>query len=217
MDKKPLQSNVFSETVMKNLQNLTDMSMEFYGSMLDNMTGNTAQFSKNLAQLSKTALEPLRSMFPGGDSCPPKHTCPPHCIASIFRKATTGERIVIPFHVKNDCAEARTYRVGIRELLDQDGKPAPKQPVLSKDTLNLPPYSSQRILVSADLEDFKTGTYSAEIVLREKEFNQNICFTIVVGDAEGITVCPYEEKKFKLRWQSCRSHYYCEPPRKPNS
>jgi hypothetical protein len=216
MDKKPLQSNVFSEAVMKNLQTLTDMSMEFYGSMLDNMTGNTAQFSKNLAQLSKTAFEPLRSIFPSSESCPPKQECPPHCIASIFRKAAPGERIVIPFHVENDCAETRSYRVGVRELLDEDGKPAVKQPVLNKDSLTLPPYSRQRVLVSLDLEGFNVGTYTAELVLREKEFNQNVCLTIDVCDTPGVVVRPYEEKKFRLKWQSWKSHYYCEPPRKHN-
>ncbi|MGB5943672.1 MAG: hypothetical protein WBG71_12390 [Leeuwenhoekiella sp.] len=213
MNNKPLQSNVFSDTVMDNLQNLTDMSMEFYSTMLNNVTGNNSQFSENVSQLGKNALQPLKSMFNSGDCCPPKEECPPHCLTTIHRQAMPGERIVVPFQVYNDCNTAKNYQIGVRSLTDQDGNPAPDQPHLNKHSIQLQPHAKERVLVVLDLGNFSTGNFSTEVVLREREYNQNICLNITVTDRSGPLVTPFEEKKYKLKWQSWKSHYYCEPKR----
>jgi hypothetical protein len=211
MENKTLRSNVFSDSAMENLQTLTDISTEFYSTLLNNMTGNNTLFRKNIGQLGKNALDPFKAIFNTGDCCPPKEECPPHCIESIFRRAMVGERIVVPFNVKNDCEKTKIYQVGIREMTDQDGNPASVQPKLNKSSVSLQPYASERVLVMLDLAKMEKATYTAEIVLRENEFNQNICLTVDVGDHATTTVTPYEEKKFKLKWQSWRSHFYCEP------
>ncbi|WP_339697962.1 hypothetical protein [uncultured Marixanthomonas sp.] len=213
MENKPLQSNVFSDSVMKNLQGLTNMSMEFYGTMLDNMTGNSNQFSKNAGQLGKNVLQPLKTMFNTGDCCPPQEECPPHCLTSMHRTAMKGERIIIPFYVKNDCNAPKKYRVGARPLIDQDGNDAGVQLNLNKNAVQLAPFGKERVLLHLDTGKLENGTYTSEIVLREKEYNQNICLTVEIADHPGITVTPHEEKKYKLRWQSWKSHYYCEPIR----
>jgi len=62
-----------------------------------------------------------------------------------------------------------------------------------------------------DLGKFAEGkTYTTEIVLREKEFNQNICFTLSIEDHQNIVVEPMDEKKYKMKWQSWKDHFYCE-------
>lgn len=212
MENKKLSSNVLSDTVMDNIQTLTDMSFDFYKNLFDNVFQNNSTFSQNASQLSKNALDPLKAMFNSGECCPPKQECPPHCIATLHRRAMKGERILVPFQIKNCCGGVKTYRAGIRELKDQDNKPAAAQPKLNKNSVTLQPNASERVLMILDLANFETGTYTAEIVVREKEYNQNICFTLTVGDESGILVCPHDEKKYKLKWQSWQSHYYCEPP-----
>ncbi|XCF06462.1 hypothetical protein ABI125_01065 [Tamlana crocina] len=211
MENRKLKSNVFSDAVMENIQTLSDMSIQFYGTMLENMIGNNAPVSEQMGQLGKSALNPLKAIMNNEDCCAPKEKCPPHCIASIDRKAMAGERIMIPFTVKNNCSSAKTYQVGIRELTDQDGTLAPSQPKLNKNSVSLQPHDSERVLLVLDLANFSNGTYSAEIVLREKEYNQNICLTVNVADHHATTATPHEEKKFKLKWQSWQSHFYCEP------
>ena len=120
---------------------------------------------------------------------------------------------MVPFLVKNTCNETKTYRVGVRELKDQDGKPAPFQPQLNKHSVTLEPGRSERVVMLLDLSDFANGsTYTTEIVLRENEINQNICFTLKIdNDQNLVTAQPQNEKQYQLRWQSWQSHYYCEP------
>lgn len=211
MENKKLNSNVLSDSVMENIQTLSDMSMQFYGNMLENMMGNNTQVNKQIGQLGKNALDPIKSILNSDDCCAPKEECPPHCIASINRKAMVGEHIIIPFVVENNCQKPKTYKVGIRELIDQDGNLASDQPQLNKNSVSLQPNTSERVLLGLNLSKFKDGVYTAEIVLREKEYNQNICLTVSVGDYNAPIVTPYEEKKFKLKWQSWKSHFYCEP------
>ena len=68
--------------------------------------------------------------------------------------------------------------------------------------------------MTIDLEQFNAGTtYTAEIVLREKEINQNICFTLMVSNpANVVTAIPKDENSYRMRWQSWKDHYYCEKP-----
>ena len=120
-----------------------------------------------------------------------------------------------PFLIKNTCSQTKTYRVGVRDLVDQaNNQPAPSQPQLNKNSVTLAPNQSEQVLMSLDLMQFNTGsTYTAEIVVREKEINQNICFTLIVANpVDIVTATPKDEKCYNMRWQSWKDHYYCEKP-----
>lgn len=124
-----------------------------------------------------------------------------------------GERIITAFTVTNDCSQTKSYRIGVRELKDENGNASPSQPTLNKNIVTIDPGRSEQVLMTLDLANFKTGsTYTTEIVLREKEINQNVCFTVIVENNSDTIVIPQDEKKYKLRWQSWKDHYYCERP-----
>lgn len=165
---------------------------------------------ENLSQIK------LPSLNNDCDTCPPKEECPPKFIGKLYRQAMQGERIIIPFIVQNSCSDYKTYRIGIRELKNLDGDLAPTQPVLNKNLVTLPPNASERVLLGVNLAQFTNGTYQAEIVIRENLYNQNILLTLDVEDYDAPIFSPYSEKKYQLKWQSWKSHFYCEKPiRKP--
>lgn len=217
MQNKNIDAGVLSDTAVNNFQKVANMSVDFYRNIFNTLLENNSSFSNTLTQVSRSTLNPVKSMFNSGDCCPPEQTCPPNCIATIERQAMAGERIIVPFQIKNTCTSPRTYRIGVRELLDLDNKPAPDQPALNKASVTLQPNGSERVLMRLDLANFQNGAYTAEIVVREKEINQNICFTLIVRDHQPPVAEPKEENHYKLRWQSWKSHYYCEPPQKRNN
>ncbi len=220
MQNKSTGTAVSGEALKENMQNMAKFSMGVYQNLIENFLENSAFLTPVAVKAGKGALKPLKAIFNSGDCCPPEQACPPHCIASIQRQAMQGEKILVPFMVTNKCAQAKTYRVGVRELVDQDNKMAPQQPNLNKKSVVLKPNSGERVIMSIDLANFSPGTYSTDIVLRENDINQNICFTLTVSDYEVVTAIPEEEKRYRLRWQSWKDHYYCEPPAqrvKPNS
>ena len=149
------------------------------------------------------------------DACPPHCECPPHCLISITRNATVGEIIIVPFKVKNTLQTAKVYKVGVRPIYDNDGNAFPLQPVLNKTDLNLQP--GQSILVEMRVivgNGYTPGTYSTEIVIREKDVNQNICFTLNVTANTNIPEAhPRKEEDYFNHFQDWKSHYYCD--RKP--
>lgn len=148
------------------------------------------------------------------DSCPPKETCPPKYLGRIHRQAMKSEIIIIPFTVKNTCSITKTYRIGIRELKDLDGNLAPEQPVLKKRKVILAPNQSERIFMEINLAEFNDTNYQAEIVIRENEYNQNILFTLSVQDYDAAVFSPIDEAKYKRKWQSWKSHFYCDSPKR---
>ena len=187
--------------------------MEAMQPLVENMVENMSNFNKNMSAGSLPTFNILGS---GKNSkcCPPEENCPPHCIASIDKQAMAGERIMVTIMVTNNCSTEKTYRLGVRELKDADGNLASAQPALNRNSLRLDPGSSERIFMSLDLGNFNNGTtYKTEIVLREKEINQNICFTLNVNDNDQTEVFPNDERKYKLKWQDWQSHFYCEPQR----
>ena len=100
-------------------------------------------------------------------------------------------------------------------MVDQsNNQPAPSQPELNKNFVTLAPNQSEQVLMSVDLMQFNTGsTYTTEIVVREKEINQNICFTLIVANPINVvTATPKDENSYRMRWQSWKDHYYCEKP-----
>ena len=197
------------------MQMIADTSASAMKMITDNLSGNVDLFNK---AISATGLGTLTLPFgkkTKSNCCPPEEECPPHCILQITKRAHAGERIIIPFLVKNNCNSQKTYRIGLRELKDIDGNIAPSQPYLNKNKITLEPGSSEQVLLGLDLGQFTNGNiYTAEIVLREKDINQNICFKLIVERDGNIPVAePQDEKKYRLRWQSWKSHFYCEPGR----
>lgn len=152
--------------------------------------------------------------------CPPDYECPPHCLTVINRHVQRGECIVIPIAVKVRCNTPKTYKVGVRPLLDQEGNPAPVQPTLDKNAVTVQPGHSIMVRLMLDLkEGFQTGRcYQTEVVFREKEVNQNVCIRICVDDyhkAHEVTL--KEEAEYFNHFQSWESHFYCEKrPRRTN-
>ncbi len=209
------------QNLSKGFQLLADLSMATLKSTMDNSLKSTESFNKVIGDMGIQTLK-MPTIFGGTankDCCAPQDECPPHCILQIERHAMKGERIVVPFYVKNTCNAQKKYRVGVRELKNADGSMAPSQPQLNKNEVTLNPGEEQIVLMAIDLGNFNSGdVYNTEIVVREKEINQNICFKLLVDGFNNVPVAtPQDEKTYKLRWQSWKNHFYCEPPKRdPN-
>ncbi len=181
------------------INQFTSTSMQLVQPMMDTMMANLSVLSP---QLKKNQ-----------HCCPPETTCPPQCIASIQRHAARGERIRIAMRVSNASAQSKTYQAGVREMKDQHGHDAPIQYGLNKHTLTLDPGRTELLLLELDLQKAENGaTYSTEVVLREKEYNQNICISVKIDDEHLVTdVQPFEEQRYRQRWKPWQAHFYCEP------
>ncbi|MGG9960483.1 hypothetical protein [Ferruginibacter sp. SUN106] len=203
----------------ESMQSLTDSSLSMLKPVIDGMMSNVNDMSKSVYGNGGTFKMPQikipqLKLQDSCNCCPPEENCPPHCIASIKRCAMVGERIIVPFMIKNTCSHTKTFRVGVRELNDENGTLAPEQPKLNKTSVTLTPGRSEQVLLMLDLAKFANGsTYTTEIVMREKDINQNICFTLVIDDHNAITAEPKDEQQYKLKWQSWKTHFYCEPKR----
>ena len=163
---------------------------------------------------------PLNHIVNGDDSCcdvcPPKHKCPERCLSHIHRHGRAGERIIIPFKIKNVHCQQRTYRVGVRPLKEDNGDPAPHQPVLNKEIVTLEPNQTILVEMTVDLKGFESGhLYSTEIVIRENKFNQNICFELCVeGFCDVAVVEPWDECSVYKRSYHWNHHCGCPPKKK---
>jgi hypothetical protein len=195
------------------ISQIANNSLQTFKPVMEGMLNNLSSIGKSVKNINPAALVLPNIFKQTCNCCPPEQKCPPHCIAQITRVAAQDEKILVPFMVKNTCSQTKTYRVGVRELKDQDGKLAPFQPELNKQFVTVDPGRSERVVMMIDLSRFDNGaTYNTEIVLREKEINQNICFTLKVdNDANLVTAQPQNEQQYQLRWQSWQSHFYCEP------
>ena len=212
MESKSHNTDDLQKTLTDNFQQLTNLSLSALKPVMEGVINSMSSITNSIL---KNGIPTIQIPLIGGSNCdcPPKENCPPHCIAAIKRTAMPGERIITSFTVKNNCNKTKTYRIGVRELKDENGALAPAQPVLNKNSVTLDPGVSEQVLVSVDLSNFNNGsTYTTEIVLREKEINQNICFTIKVDNSGSTTVSPLDEQQYLLRWQSWKDHYYCERP-----
>ena len=205
------------------IKDITDGFQKIASMSIDTLKSSMETASKNMSEVNKVMTGvglgkftlPILGKKNDCDCCPPKEECPPHCILQITRNASAGERIIVPFMVKNKCGGTKHYRIGVREMKNIDGSKAPSQPVLNKNYVTLEAGESELVSMAIDLNNLSTGTYNAEIVLREKDINQNICFKLVVSDNSNAPVAePLDEKKYRLHWQSWRSHFYCETPLK---
>lgn len=212
MDNKSGNTASLQQTLADNFQQMANLSLSALKPMMEGMINNMSAINNAILQGGLPSVK-IPNISLNNCDCPPEQTCPPHCIAAITKYATEGERIITAFTVKNDCSKTKSYRIGVRELKDETGAMAPSQPVLNKNTVTLDPGRSEQILMAIDLANFKNGsTYTTEIVLREKEINQNICFTLIVDNSGSTVVTPQDEQQYKQRWQSWKDHYYCERP-----
>ena len=197
-----------------NVSNIADTVKRFTDAttqmVLNNVNNNLQWFN---AMQNMFGLPGLQTNKDNCDACPPECDCPPQCILSITRCANSGESIIVPFKVKNNLQTARTYQVGVRPFYDDNGNTFNNQPVVDKTTLTLQP--GQSILVKMTLslgDEYVTGTsYSTEIVIREKDVNQNICFILNINSNSMIPEAdPLNEQDYFSHFQDWKSHYYCD-------
>lgn len=183
--------------------------------LLSSSFENNMKMATEMGNLFKNVSfqSPFLASSKNCDCCPPEPYCPPHCLIEINRDAYAGEVIVVPFAVKNTCGSAKRYKIGLRPLVDQDGNPAPQQPVLNKQEVDLQPGQLVNVLMTINLmQGVNPGDcFQTDIVIREKEVNQNICFTLNVVPFCDVPVAkPLSEKHYFNHWQSWQSHFYCE-------
>lgn len=198
------------QTLTQNLKQLSDLSLSLAQPLVGNLAENFTSLSQSVLSSAPAAINIPKFKLQSDDCCAPKNECPPHCLHQIHRTAMVGERILIPFIVKNGCSSAKTYRIGVRELKDLDGQMAPDQPLVNKASVSLAGGQQERVLLMIDLSKFAEKTYQVEVVLREKDYNQNLCITLQVGSSAAPVVIPVDEKKYRLRWQSWKDHFYCD-------
>jgi len=200
------------ENMMQGLQQLANLSLSSWKNMIDaniKMMGDAGNILGSMG-ISPGAFRQKETC----NCCPPCEDCPPHCLLMIERIAHAGEIIIVPFAVKNTCGNPRHYKIGVRPLVNQDGQAAPSQPTLNKTEIDVQPNQSVNLLMKLDLSNgYHAGDlFQTDIVIREKDINQNICFRLKIEAFFDVPVArPLDEKKYKLHFQSWQSHYYCEP------
>lgn len=186
---------------------------DLYGDAWRRVMENNLRMAREWSQLWQVRDQHTGWPRNWNDCCPPEPACPPHCLAEIERTACPGEVIVVSFRIKNPCGNPRTYQLALRPLLDREGEEAPVQPTLNRESVTLEAGQAVSVQLRLDLQQgFQTGQcYKADIVIREREVNQNICFTLcVVACHDEVTVCPHDEREYFLHWQPWQSHYYCD-------
>ena len=199
-------------TLTSGFQTMADMYTKTMKATLENSMANMGTINEVMNKMGFPTLS-LPGKKSKSNCCPPEDICPPHCLTLLTRNAFVGERIIVPFGVKNTCQEQKRYRIGVRELKHINGAVAPAQPVLNKAEVVLERGETEMVLMMIELKGFEPGVYQAEIVLREKEINQNICFTLKVDNYDNLVVAePLKEMEYRLQWQSWQRHFYCETP-----
>ncbi|MBC7875338.1 MAG: hypothetical protein H7Y01_15160, partial [Ferruginibacter sp.] len=152
-------TNSLQDVLGNTLRDLANSSLAAYKPLMEGMLNNVTTMNKSVLSGDLSAIKLPKLFKETCNCCPPDCCeCPPHCIASISRCAAQGERIIVPFMVKNTCSHAKTYRIGVRDLVDADGKLAPSQPILNKQTITLQPGRSERVMMGIDLEKFENGS-----------------------------------------------------------
>lgn len=193
--------------LLKGLQQLSESSSRYF---TEAMRANTRAM-QNLAEGYQQSFD-TEGEHHKVACCPPEEKCPPHCLTVLERRAHIGEVIMVPFVVRNVCGGIRKYQLGVRPLYDPEGKPTPNQPVMDKNEITLQPNQAVVVRLKLDLsEGFQPGAcYETEIVLREKEVNQNICFRLCIKDYQLPEVHPRDEHEFFHHFVGWDKHFYCE-------
>lgn len=191
--------------ITESVKRMTDATTR----MLQDNLNNNMQWFAELRDVLGTGIAKKNDC----NACPPECDCPPQCILNITRDANPGEVVIVPFKVKNTLQSAKLYLAGVRPFYDNDGNPLPNQPVLNRTSLNLQPGQSMLVEMRIDLTSgYVAGnSYSTEIVIREKDVNQNICFTLNVAPGRCIPEAhPLSEQSYFNHFQDWKSHYYCD-------
>src|SRR5687767_747829 len=115
------------KSITDGLQKLADISMGTFKTSVENASKNITEMSKVMSNIGLPTFNLPLLKNDKHDCCPPKEECPPHCLLQISRTASAGERIIVPFMVKNKCGATKRYRIGIRDLKNADGSKAPSQ------------------------------------------------------------------------------------------
>lgn len=197
---------------IKGLQQLADLSNAALKSSIENSIKTTSASIDIINALTEASSGSQKKKKDDCGCCLPENECPPRCLITISRTAYAGERIIVPFKVKNSCNSSKTYRVGVRNLVDENGNTGPGQPQLNKSSITLEPGQSELVLMTIDLGNFTEGhSYETDIVLREKDINQNICFKLTIVPFFDIPEAkPKDEKVYTTHFQDWKSHFYCE-------
>lgn len=193
--------------VTESVKRFTDATTQ----MLLNNVSNNLQWLNEMQDM--LGLSTIQSRKNDCGACPPGCDCPPQCILNISRDANAGETIIIPFKIKNTLQIAKTYQVGVRPFYDINGNTLNSQPMIDKTTVNLQPGQSILITMKLNLSDeyIEGNSYSTEIVVREKDVNQNICFTLNIISNNTIPEAhPLSEQRYFTHFQDWKSHYYCD-------
>ncbi|MEO8414210.1 MAG: hypothetical protein ABI472_11155 [Ginsengibacter sp.] len=193
--------------VTQSVQRFTDVTTQM---VLNNINNNLQWFNE---MQNMFGLSPDQIKKDDCEACPPTCDCPPQCMLSVTRDANPGETIIVPFKVKNTLQTSKVYQVGVRPIYDDDGNALINQPVLNKTALTLQP--GQSLLVEMKIylgDEYVAGnSYSTEIVIREKDVNQNICFTLHITSHNFIPEAhPLHEQSYFTHFQDWKSHYYCD-------
>lgn len=198
---------------MRMMRRAVDDNIQFAGEMQNFLS----EMGISLPSIGKPASTKHPSNCQCG-CCPPDCDCPPQCLLQLNRCAYPGETVVVPFSVRNTTGVARIYKVGVRNLHDQQGNIAPSQVSVNKDMISLQPGQALTLLAEVNLQQFQVGIYETDIVLREKDVNQNICFRLeVLPFPDAPEARPWDENKLLTHFQSWQSHYYCTPKKQPDS
>ncbi len=186
--------------------------MKMYQDWMEGMMRASLESTRQIASL---AIGDNPSETRKVPCCPPDIECPPHCLLNLYRQARAGEVIIEAFAIKNCCGKQKTYRLGTRPLIDQEGNASNTPVQLDKDKVTLDMGRSVVVKLKVDTSGLQAGSrYTAEIVMREQDVNQNVCFVLdIESEREVPEVCPKEEAWYFNRFHSWESHYYCEKPR----
>lgn len=195
--------------VADSIQRFSNLSMELFADSLR----NNFKMLDDMGNIFTSSVSQDIQKRKSSHCCPPEPECPPRCILEIKKEAYAGEVIVQPFMVKNQCNSIKTYRIGVREFKDQHGNESPVAAILNRNEIQLEPGQSISVLLSVNLsQEVQAGDcLSTDIVIREKEVNQNICFKLFVKPICDVPVAvPLKEAYYFNHWQSWQSHFYCE-------
>jgi hypothetical protein len=184
---------------------------------LDMFATTFADGLKNWSRLLNCCGEQRQGQHhPLGNSiiCPPEDLCLPRCLLRITRSARVGEVIIVPFRIRNTGNTERRYKLGVRPFLDENGAEV-GQATLDSIEATVPAGGAVRREMRIQVNrNYKAGeVYETDIVIRERSYNQNICFRLTVssaGDVPEVTL--YDERDLGLHFHRWYHHYYCARP-----
>jgi hypothetical protein len=198
------------DSMLNTMKRLNEFSMGIMNKMI---TDGLKSWQKQPCSCEPSSSENYHGISnDAGIICPPQDKCLPRCILTIVRHGNRGDVIRVPFRISNKTHSVKTWHLGVREIVDQDGTPI-CHPSLDKLELTVQPEMSAVAEMKVVINDrFTPGSlYETDIVIREKRHNQNICFRLFVDAEKDIPeASPYDEKDIDTHFHRWYHHYYCE-------